>query len=399
MIPVLFRLAWRNLSRDRAAQVMTFVLPMAFFSIFAVVFGGDSGRGSTPRVHVLVVDESRTETSANLVKLLGEEDGLLVQAKAKPTNVAAHDSAVALTRERAEALVRSGEAPIALVLPAGIDTSLLRYDGRGEKALLLTDAADPIAARMVAGLLQRAALRLSRLAAAEFGGGGGAGGADAVDEMLPARVETRTVVGEKRTSPMIAFYAAGIAVMFLMFSASAAGGALIEETESGTLDRLLGSRVGMNGLLLAKWLYITSLGCAQITVMFVWGMLVFKLPLLTHLPGFAIVTVFTAACVAAFGLVLGTFARTRQQLQGLANLIVLGLSAIGGSMFPRFLMSETLQKMSLVGFNAWALDAYRKVFWFELPLASLAPQLAALAGFTVAFLLLARRFAKRWEVA
>lgn len=396
MIPLLVRLAWRNLSRDRAAQVMTFLLPIGFFSIFAVVFGGNSGRGATPRVHVLVVDESRTETSANLVKLLREEEGLLVQANAKPAGAGARDTAVALTRERAEALVRGGEAPAALVLPAGIDTSLLRYDGRGEKALVLTDAADPIAARMLTGLLQRAALRLSRLAAAEFGGATAGGD---VDDMLPARVETRTVVGEKKTSPMIAFYAAGIAVMFLMFSAAAAGGALIEETETGTLERLLGSRVGMNGLLAAKWLYITSLGCAQITVMFVWGMLVFRLPLLSHLAGFALVTSFTAGCVAAFGLVLGTFARTRAQLQGLANLVILSLSAIGGSMFPRFLMSETLQKASLVGFNAWALDAYRKVFWFELPLASLAPQLAALAGFTVAFLLLARRLARRWEVA
>lgn len=396
MIPVLFRLAWTNLRRDRAAQVMTFVLPIGFFSIFALVFGGSSGNGSTARVHVLVVDESRTETSAGLVRSLAEEDGLLVQEKARPANAGPRDSAVTLTRERAEALVKSGEAPVALVLPAGIDTSLLRYDGRGERALVLADAADPIAARMVGGLLQRATLRQSRRAAAEFGGAPDTG---TVDEMMPARVETRTVVGEKRTSPMIAFYAAGIAVMFLMFSASAAGGALIEETESGTLERVLGSRVGMTGLLAAKWLYITSLGMLQITVMFTWGMLVFKLPLLSHLPGFAIMTVATSACVAAFGLVLGTFARTRAQLQGIANLVILSLSAVGGSMFPRFLMSETLLKISLVGFNAWALDGYRKVFWFELPVTALWPQLLALALFTVAFLALARRLARRWETA
>lgn len=396
MIPVLFRLAWTNLRRDRVAQVMTFVLPIGFFSIFALVFGGSSGNGSTPRVHVLVVDESRSETSAGLVQALSEEDGLFVQAKARPEGAGARDSAVVLTRERAESLVRAGEAPVALVLPAGIDTSLLRYDGRGQKALVLTDAADPIAARMVSGLLQRATLRLSRRAAVEYGGAPDTG---TVDEMLPARVETRTVVGEKRTSPMIAFYAAGIAVMFLMFSASAAGGALIEETESGTLERVLSSRLGMTRLLAAKWLYITSLGVLQITVMFTWGMLVFRLPLLSHLPGFAIMTIATAACVAAFGLVLGTFARTRQQLQGIANLVILSLSAVGGSMFPRFLMSDTLLKVSLVGFNAWALDGYRKVFWFELPVSALWPQLLALALFTIAFLLLARRLARRWEVA
>ncbi len=32
-------------------------------------------------------------------------------------------------------------------------------------------------------------------------------------------------------------------------------------------------------------------------------------------------------------------------------------------MFPRFLMSETMQQFGLVTFNAWALDGYLKVFW------------------------------------
>ena len=110
-------------------------------------------------------------------------------------------------------------------------------------------------------------------------------------------------------------------------------------------------------------------------------------------------TVVTAAAAAAFGLVLATLSRTRQQLAGLANLIVLSLNAIGGSMFPRFLMSDTLQRISLIGFNAWALDGYLKVFWRQEPLSALAPQVGAILGFTALFLLLARRLARRWEAA
>ena len=44
------------------------------------------------------------------------------------------------------------------------------------------------------------------------------------------------------------------------------------------------------------------------------------------------------------------------------------MSALGGSMFPRFLMSETMQQFGLVTFNAWALDGYLKVFWRNAPL-------------------------------
>ncbi|MCE9627648.1 MAG: ABC transporter permease, partial [Candidatus Eisenbacteria bacterium] len=299
---------------------------------------------------------------------------------------------VTLTRARATERVKTGDVPSALVLPAGIDTSFMRFDGGGVHALVLRDPSDPVGSRVVTGLLQRAVLRVSDVGSALGTSGGG-------DTFMPLRVDEQEVLGEKRDNPMVAFYAAGIAVMFIMFSAASAGGVLIEENESGTLERVLTSGLGMNGLLLAKWLYVSSLACVQVTVMFVWGMFVFKLPLLSHLPGFAIMTVSTAMAAAAFGLVIATVSRTRQQLSGLANLLVLSMNALGGSMFPRFLMSEQLQKFSLVGFNAWALDGYLKVFWREQPVSALLPQVAALAGFTVVFLFLARRFASRWEVA
>jgi ABC-2 type transport system permease protein len=66
-------------------------------------------------------------------------------------------------------------------------------------------------------------------------------------------------------------------------------------------------------------------------------------------------------------------------------------------MFPRFLMSETMQTVGLVTFNAWALDGYLKVFWRDVPLFDLWPQVAVLSALAVIFLILARRFARRWE--
>lgn len=41
-------------------------------------------------------------------------------------------------------------------------------------------------------------------------------------------------------------------------------------------------------------------------------------------------------------------ARAREQLSGISTIIILVMSAIGGSMFPRFLMSETMQKVGLL---------------------------------------------------
>jgi len=393
MIALIVKNAWTQLRRDRAAQILAFVVPIAFFSIFAVIFGGGGNRmNGTSRVAVAVVDEERSAKSRALVEALQADSGLSVVTtrQVRPGDNARET----LTRETAEQMVKSGEVPAALVLPPGVGASIGSLGSAGVKALVLNDPSDPVAGRMVGGLLQRAALR----AAAAGGGFMGMAPRDA-EEMMPLRFEQRAVLGEKRGSPMVAFYAAGIAVMFIMFSAAAAGGALIEETESGTLERVLTSGLGMTGLLLGKWIYLTSLACVQVVVMFVWGMLVFKLPLLEHLPGFIVMTVCTSAAAAAFGLVLATLSRTRQQLSGLANLLVLSLNALGGSMFPRFLMSDALQRASLIGFNAWALEGYLDVFWREAPLATLTPKVGAILGFTALFLVLARRLARRWEAA
>jgi ABC-2 type transport system permease protein len=110
-------------------------------------------------------------------------------------------------------------------------------------------------------------------------------------------------------------------------------------------------------------------------------------------------TLFTAATAAAFGLFLATLCRTRAQLGGISLLVILTMSALGGSMFPRIFMAPAMRQTGLVTFNAWALDGYVKVFWREAPLGALLPQLGVLAAFLVAFLVAARLLARRWERA
>ena len=187
--------------------------------------------------------------------------------------------------------------------------------------------------------------------------------------------------------------------MFLLFSVSGAGGTLLDEVDSGTLDRVLSTRVGMGGFLLGKWLFLALMGVLQLTVMFLWGRIAFGLDLFSHLPGFFVMTIVTAAAAAGFGLMLATLARTRAQLSGMSTIIILTMSALGGSMFPRFLMSESMQKFGLVTFNAWALDGYLKVFWRDAPVWQLWPQVLVLTTLALVFMALARLFARRWETA
>jgi ABC-2 type transport system permease protein len=422
----LIRVGLTNLRRDRVVQALTFLLPIVFFSIFATVFGGRAG--GTPRINVAVVDEDHSDFSQRLTAGLGKESGLRVRATADEKGTGAP-----LTKAAAEELVRGGDLPVAIVIPAGIGASLATrgFSGGGPSIQVLADVSDQIAPQMVSGLLQKVTMTaapdlLMKGGLDQFERNAGRLTAEqrtAVDAWLPLLrqqaqqtkpasdraggttmgVGIETVDVMRRTSErgsLISFYAAGIGVMFLLFSAvGGAGGTLLDEVESGTLERLLSTKIGMTGVLVGKWLLLTLIGFLQLCVMFLWARIAFQLPLFSHLPGFAVMTAVTAAAAAALGLVLATLARSRGQLSGFSTILILTMSALGGSMFPRFLMSEGMQKVGLVTFNAWALDGYLKVFWRNAPVWQLWPQLGVLVLLTSVFLGLARLLARRWERA
>ena len=423
MILTLVRVSWTNLRRDRVAQSLTFLLPIIFFSIFATVFG-NQGQNSTAKIRIAVVDEDGSELSRRIVEGLRAEKSLRVR-----TTIDAEGNGAALDRTTGEQLVRNGDVPVAVILPKGLGETAAAFgpSTNSVRVKLLADVSDPVAPQMVNGLLQKVSMTAAPDLMMQGGmkqferyagtltpqqraavdnwlpqmkpaasGGSGTGGAN---QAFGIGVDTVDVMRQGRSESLISFYAAGVGVMFLLFSVSGASGSLLDEMDTGTLDRVLSTRLGMGGLLTAKWIFITLLGVLQLTVMFLWGRIAFGLELERHLPGFFVMTAFTAAAAAGFGLMLATLARTRAQLSGMSTIIILTMSALGGSMFPRFLMSETMQKFGLLTFNAWALDGYLKVFWRNAPILALWPQVLVLSALTAVFLALARTFARRWETA
>ncbi len=405
----------RRLRHNRVEWVLTFVVPLVFFSIFALIFG--KGIGGTPRVKVALVQEVATAKPAagssaappisdTIIERLSQSPGLKI-VSGGGVDAAQSPAGPVTPRGEAERLVRRGGATIAIVV---------RETAAGELSFeLLNDASDQVASQVVSALVTRAVMMPS---------GGARPGAIPTgrdrpeayptgddrpeayptgDDRLeayptsPPKIVVTSLLGQGKNNPVISVYAAGIAVMFLLFGASSGGGVLLEERENQTLERLLCTRMSLDQLLLGKWFYLTLLGCVQVTAMFLWAQAVFGLDLLGHLDGFVMMTVATSAAAASFGLVLATLCRTRGQLNGLSVVAVLTMSALGGSMVPRYVMSPALREAGLWTFNAWALDGYDKVFWRELPVAELAPQLAVLLGAAVGLLILARLLAIGWE--
>ena len=418
MIGTLLELSWLVLSRDRYALALSFLVPIAFFSILALVFRG-AGGATLPAVHVAVIDDDRTAASARLLRALGDDPGLDVDPRTAEAETAG---------ERAAQIVRRGDAPVAIVIPGGFGERLARFPAATLTVEVFTDrAADPIASHVVAGLLQRAVVLaapddLVRAMARWFEEESGPlapGQRDLVEEIARsvgasdrsaagnAPTPFSVVVTDVRTDgggkgrDVVSYYAAAIGVMFLLFTMSTAMRGLVQEAEGGTLERLLSTELTIGRLLFARWLFATLLGCAQMAIMFLWGFAVFGLDLFApgHLAGTAVMTVAAAATAATFGLVLGTLCRSAAQMQGLGTVVILLMSALGGSMVPRYLMPEAMQRVGLLTFNAWAVEGYEKVLWRDAPIAALWPELAVLLGSTVVGLIIARLLARRWDSA
>ncbi len=142
MIWTVLEVSFRRLLHNKVELLLTFVVPIAFFSIFALIFGGGVGSGAMPKIKVVLVDEVQTIASASVIRQLKDSDGLRTMHD---------DGAEPIKRSEAAELVRRGSLSIAVVI---------RKSGTKEAtelgADLLTDASNQVAAQVATGLVSRA---------------------------------------------------------------------------------------------------------------------------------------------------------------------------------------------------------------------------------------------------
>src|SRR5262245_34820037 len=144
MISTIFKIGALNLRRDKAAFVMTFVMPVVFFSIFALIFGAGNRVTKENRIKVVVTDLDHTEISARFVATLKKQKALEVSA--------APDDATARKQ------VHDGLFPVAVMILNGFSEAFGNFASDQETVELVYDAANPIAQNAVSGLLQAAAM-------------------------------------------------------------------------------------------------------------------------------------------------------------------------------------------------------------------------------------------------
>jgi ABC-2 type transport system permease protein len=405
----MLRAALLLLFRDRGALTMVLVVPVVFFLIFAEIFA--TAAGDQLQLHVAIVDEVRSDDSRQRLEALIAEPAI----RPVPGSLTAE-----LDREAARDLVRRGTADVGLIVRADGEALATAAGLAAPPLLLLVDPSRSVIATMLAGQLERAYFsalpdlaigRVADLIGTEFTGftdaqraeidaglldlraaaASGKSGGWSFDELL----ERENVAGQNAALNNVAYYAGAVAFMFLLFAAAQGALGILDDQEAGILDRIAAGPGGIHVVINGRFLFLALQGFTQASVIFGIAWLVYGVDVPGNFWAWLVISATSAVLAAGVGLLLVTSCQTRAQAQLLPTVVILIMSAIGGSMVPRFFMPQWLQQLGWITPNTWVLEAYSGVFWRSEPALRLLPVCLGLLGVGIAALGLAHWFGRR----
>ncbi len=384
MIMAMFRVMALSLIRDRGALVMAFLLPPSIFVIFATIFTGMSG--DEVRLQVVLGVSERSSLTERLETALRAEPWLRVV----PQTVTGQGAVIAA--------VESGRADVGLLLRGGLDET------GAAPAVVFVDPGKVMAGAILAARLQRLIglqlpdLVLSRTAAATESLVGGftpeqsarltaaikqLATGTTTEDGAAGMVEVQTVGPRNGSGGTVTYYAGAVAVLFLLFSAMQSAATLIEERQSGIVDRIAVGPAGTDVVVVGKFLFLTAQGMVQVSLIFAVAALVYHVEVVQHAGLWLATTLAAASAASGLGLAVAAACTTRHQAQTISTFVVLVFSAVGGSMVPRYMMPPWLQDIGWYTPNAWTIEAYHGVLWRGEDLMDLLPELGSLLAVAI----------------
>ena len=386
--------------RDRKALFLTFLLPVALITLFSLAYGGIGNKEPKPE-QILISDMDSTALSQELVSKLESIPGIQWQS----IDTATGKEAVKQGKRLAMLSLHTGYADS---LAAGrLPLITLWFDeGRAmETGMLMEALSASIVPSLERNRTQQSIQGFLKVRYAGMGEGFAEGLSKEIGQYMETSSSSKEIIQAqgittgRQVNWGLIQSVAGVAVMMLLFSVAAIGGSILSEKEEGTLKRLLGSPVPSSGIMLAKLGYAVIIAMAQLLVMFLFGWLVFTLDIWTNPLGLLLVVLATALACSSFGIFLAAVSRSRRQVEGMSTIVVLIMSAIGGSMIPLFFMPAFMQKLAVFSVNYWSIQAFYDILGRDADWAvfiwKAGVLIAIAAGLTAISLYLFRRMVRR----
>jgi ABC-type multidrug transport system permease subunit len=384
--------------KDKRALFLSLLLPIGLITLFALAFGGvvKDDEDSSP-VHVLYVDADATASSQSLIAMLDTIPGI---------------ACFPVSSDAASAEIKSGNEIAAIFIQPGFEDALM--SGEDLPVVLQYDQSRQIEI----GVLQQ--LLLSRLAAmkgavdADLGidrvikstfGNFPPAMQDSIRSAMEGNLQQETkqeqlvrmeeIVGDEESNWGLIQAVAGTAIMMLLFSVSSIGKSMLDEKESGVLKRLLQSPMHPFALLFGKMLAAVVISVFQLLIMFVFSWLAFGLDIFMNIPALLIMILSTALACSAFGVLLASIVTSRKQADSLGTILILFMSAVGGSMIPLYIMPQFMQNAAVISVNYWSIQGFYDIFWRQTGVEAILGNALVLTGVTAAILLISMYFYRR----
>ena len=361
--------------RDRAA--LTFMLLAPFLLTIGMGFvtgrfsGGATGLSDIP---VIIVNLDKQELGNALEDLFSSED---LADLMEPT--ASSDP------EAARQLIDDDQASAAVIIPEGFTQSIIPAEGtmfdpnyiqpEPVKIEVYTNPSRPTSSGVVKAIVDEFVSRVEEgrtsgmTSIVQLMSSGLVSPQDAESEANNLfqnvdETESSAITLKKNTEgagavefDLLAYFAPGMALMFLMYTVSYGGRSILTERSQGTLPRLMISPTHTAQVLGGKVLGIFFMGVAQVGILILASSVFFQVKWGDVL-GVVVLILAAVFGAAGWGMLITAFARTPAQVGSTGSAVMLIFGIMGGSFISLEQFPPFMQTISRITPNAWGLDGF-----------------------------------------
>jgi ABC-2 type transport system permease protein len=358
--------------RDRTALMMMLLAPFLLTLGLGFVTGRFSDSGSTviSGIPIILANQDKGQLGGVFASVFGSSDLKELVSLTQMTDPA-------LARQQVDA----NQADAAIIIPSGFTESALAARTKaaiasGIKIELYANPTHPTNVGVIKSILDQF---LSQVELRQIGG-----------QVIAAQLASRSLIptqdlaqasqkisvqleNSSGSAPVIsvnqtinettsefdplAIIAPGMALMFLMWTASYGGRALLNERTQGTLPRLLVSPTTVPQVLGGKIIGTFLTGVAQVSILILATTLIFHLAWGDPIGLFTLVMTAVFASVG-WGMLITTIAKTPTQISNIGATVMLMFGLLGGTFFSLQNTPAWLQLASKITPNAWGLDGF-----------------------------------------
>ena len=338
--------------RDRSAIMLSVIAPLLLAFILSTVLGNAD---ESFTVNYTVVNNDGGPVADSFVnRALGgmEEEGFAEISTSE---------GVAEARRKVE---NSDDVGAAFVIPEGFSEAVQSGGAATIEVLANPDA--PIGAQIARSVAQGFASELNAVSlsiATSVSSGEGPPSPEALRRLQGEAQRTAspiTIIDESAGSREFdtkTFFAAGMAVFFLFFTAQYGAVSLLAERKEGTLARLLAAPVSKGAIITAKSIYAFVLGVSSMAILIIastflmdahWG------------DPIGVSLLVLAGVFAAMGIqsVVTTLAKTDEQAAGYGSVVGVTLGLLGGTFFPLSQAPSAIQGLSSFTPHSWLMRGF-----------------------------------------